>query len=124
MWKQSMLFLGTVFAAAGLCLAQDKAQQKPVVKQTPIRQISAASGKEMFAQYCAPCHGADAKGNGEFPRLAGQLNDYLASKLTNWTRERGQVRGRPDISAIMVPTTHNLTQAQIAAVAAYVSTLK
>jgi cytochrome c553 len=73
---------------------------------------------------CAACHGADAHGQDEIPRLAGQLHDYLTSKLTNWTRERGQDRARPDISAIMVPTTHNLTHEQIAAVAAYVSTLK
>ncbi|MDR3469915.1 MAG: c-type cytochrome [Xanthobacteraceae bacterium] len=73
---------------------------------------------------CAACHGADAHGQDEIPRLAGQLHDYLTSKLANWTRERGQDRARPDISAIMVPTTHNLTHEQIAAVAAYVSTLK
>jgi len=37
---------------------------KPEVKKTPIEQTSAASGKEMFAQYCAPCHGAEGKGHG------------------------------------------------------------
>jgi cytochrome c553 len=26
---------------------------------------------------CASCHGADAQGNGQFPRLAGQLHDYI-----------------------------------------------
>jgi len=88
------------------------------------RQIYDEGLPESNVPACSACHGAEAHGQDEIPRLAGQLNDYLASKLTNWTRERGQVRGRPDISAIMVPTTHNLTQAQIAAVAAYVSTLK
>jgi cytochrome c553 len=70
---------------------------------------------------CASCHGADAKGNGQFPRLAGQLNDYIINKLTNWTKERGQDPANPDTSAIMEPITHKLTQAQIAAVAAYLS---
>ncbi len=70
---------------------------------------------------CASCHGADAKGNGPFPRLAGQLNDYIINKLTNWTKERGQDPANPDTSAIMEPITHKLTQAQIAAVAAYLS---
>jgi len=37
---------------------------KPEVKKTPIEQTSAASGKEMFAPYCAPCHGAEGKGHG------------------------------------------------------------
>jgi mono/diheme cytochrome c family protein len=58
-----MILLGTLAVATSLCLAQEKAQQ-PVIKQTPIKQISAASGKEMFAQYCAPCHGPGGKGDG------------------------------------------------------------
>jgi cytochrome c553 len=70
---------------------------------------------------CMACHGADAKGKGEIPRLAGQLHDYISNKLVNWTRERGRDPVRPDISAIMAPTSHALTRAQIAAIAAYVS---
>ncbi|MGB9435636.1 MAG: c-type cytochrome [Candidatus Acidiferrum sp.] len=64
MLKQSMILLGTLVVATSLCLAQDKTDQKPTVKQTPIKQTSAASGKDMFTQYCAPCHGIDGKGNG------------------------------------------------------------
>lgn len=64
MWNKSMILLGTLVVATGLCLAQEKTQQKPEVKQTPIKQTSAASGKEMYTQYCAPCHGTDGKGNG------------------------------------------------------------
>src|SRR6202163_1145547 len=73
---------------------------------------------------CMACHGGEAKGQGAIPRLAGQLNDYVISKLLNWTKERGQDPARPDISAIMLPTSHNLTKAQVAAVAAYVGYLK
>lgn len=72
---------------------------------------------------CASCHGPEAKGDGQFPRLAGQLYDYVGKKLTNWEKERGQDKGNPDTSAIMQPIAHDLTPAQIAAVAAYVSTL-
>jgi mono/diheme cytochrome c family protein len=64
MLKKSMILLGTLVVGVSLCLAQEKTEQKPVVKQTPIKQTSAASGKEMYTQYCAPCHGVDAKGNG------------------------------------------------------------
>jgi len=64
MWTKSMALAGALLIAAGLSFAQDKSAQKPVVKQTPIKQTSAASGKEMFTQYCAPCHGADGKGGG------------------------------------------------------------
>jgi cytochrome c553 len=73
---------------------------------------------------CMACHGGEAKGQGAIPRLAGQLNDYIISKLLNWNKERGQDRARPDISAIMLPTSHNLTKAQVAAVAAYVGYLQ
>jgi cytochrome c553 len=73
---------------------------------------------------CMACHGGEAKGQGAIPRLAGQLNDYIISKLLNWTKERGQDPARPDISAIMLPTSHNLTKAQVAAVAAYVGYLQ
>jgi len=91
-----------------------------------------AAGKKIFEEGipdadvppCASCHGPDAKGNGEFPRLAGQLNDYVINKLTNWTKERGQNPANPDTSAIMAPIAHKLTEQQIAAVAAYLSYLE
>ena len=61
---KSMTLLGTLAVATGLCLAQEKTAQKPVVKETAIQQTSPISGKEMFTEYCAPCHGTDAKGTG------------------------------------------------------------
>jgi cytochrome c553 len=72
---------------------------------------------------CASCHQPDAKGADAFPRLAGQLHDYIYRKLTNWEKERGQKKDEPDNSAIMQPIAHDLTEAQIKAVAAYVSQL-
>jgi cytochrome c553 len=73
---------------------------------------------------CFACHGLEARGQDEIPRLAGQLYLYTVKTLTSWDKERGQGTGRSDTSAIMAPTAHNLTQSQIAAVAAYVSHLK
>jgi cytochrome c553 len=73
---------------------------------------------------CSACHGPDAKGQDQIPRLAGQLPDYFYNKLINWTAERGQNRSMPDSSAVMGPTSHNLTKSQIAALAAYVSGLR
>jgi cytochrome c553 len=72
---------------------------------------------------CFACHGVEAHGQDEIPRLAGQLFPYTAKKLIHWDKERGQGPGI-DESTIMLPTAHNLTQSQIAAVAAYVSRLK
>jgi len=73
---------------------------------------------------CASCHGPEAKGDGAFPRLAGQLHDYILRKLVNWSKERGQDPANPDASAIMEPIAHGLTEPQIKAVAAYLSYLE
>jgi cytochrome c553 len=91
-----------------------------------------AEGKKIFEEGvaatdippCASCHGAEARGADAFPRLAGQLDDYIVRKLTNWTRERGQDPAKPDTSAIMEPIAHNLTEPQVKAVAAYLSYLE
>jgi len=92
----------------------------------------AAAGKQIYqagipaanVPACATCHGPDAKGAELFPRLAGQLDDYIIRKLLNWDKERGQDPKNPDTSAIMEPIAHNLTEAQIRAVAAYLSDLE
>jgi len=92
-----------------------------------------ATGKKIFEEGvadakvppCATCHGPEAKGNGQFPRLAGQLYPYIIKVLTNFDKERGQGGpANPDTSAIMKPIAHNLTESQIAAVAAYLSSLE
>jgi cytochrome c553 len=73
---------------------------------------------------CSSCHGPEAKGDGPFPRLAGQLHDYVFRKLMNWSKERGQDPANPDTSAIMEPIAHSLNDSQVAAVAAYLSYLE
>jgi mono/diheme cytochrome c family protein len=40
------------------------AQSVPQVKKTAVTATSPASGREMYIQYCASCHGKDAKGGG------------------------------------------------------------
>jgi cytochrome c553 len=72
---------------------------------------------------CSACHGAEGKGQNEIPRLAGQLYEYTVGQLTGWAKVRGQ-GSAVDTSAIMTPTAHNLTRAQVEAVAAYVSKLQ
>ena len=69
---------------------------KPLTTAAPSELL--ASGKKIYDEGipkmnvppCASCHGPEAKGDGQFPRLAGQLSDYVVSKLKNWTKERGQ----------------------------------
>ena len=103
---------------------------KPLVGPAPKELL--AAGKKIYDEGlpnsdvppCASCHGPEAKGDGQLPRLAGQLSDYLFNKLTNWTKERGQDPKNPDASSIMQPIAHSLTEQQIKAVAAYVNTLE
>jgi cytochrome c553 len=73
---------------------------------------------------CMACHGPEAKGSGEIPRMAGQLHDYIVSKLLNWSKERGQNAAKPDASAVMAATAHALTRSDTTAIAAYVSHLQ
>jgi cytochrome c553 len=90
-----------------------------------------AQGKRIFEEglpesnvpACSACHGTDAHGQNEIPRLAGQLYPYMVGQLTGWSKQRGQGTA-VDTSAIMAPTAHNLTRSQIEAVAAYVSNLR
>jgi cytochrome c553 len=85
------------------------------------------AGKKIYEQgipdanvpACAACHGPEAKGNEQFPRLAGQLYPYVVGQLTDWSKERGE-----NLSNIMAPIAHTLTKQQIEAVAAYVSYLE
>jgi cytochrome c553 len=86
-----------------------------------------AQGKKIYEEgipganvlACASCHGQDAKGNGQFPRLAGQLYAYVSLQLTNWSKERGET-----LSNVMAPIARNLSDEQIKAVAAYLSYLE
>jgi cytochrome c553 len=107
-----------------------KDQNPPPLGGAPKELVD--SGKKIFQDglpeanipACSACHGPDAKGRDVFPRLAGQLHDYVINKLVNWTKERGQDPAHPDTSAIMEPIAHNLSQSQMAAVAAYLNYLE
>jgi len=64
-----VLFTGVCRYRAGpLMLAQEaaitnrSAQKK--VEKAPVVQNNAASGKPMYKDYCATCHGATGKGDG------------------------------------------------------------
>jgi cytochrome c553 len=73
---------------------------------------------------CAACHGPEAKGQEAIPRLAGQLYPYVVKELTNWSKERGKGTAKDDRTATMASIARSLTQAQIAALAAYLNYLK
>ena len=107
-------------------------------KLEPITHKSApealiAAGDKLFHQgapqndvpACSVCHGAEAKGDGIFPRLAGQWRPYLIGQLTDWDKQRGLgPNGKDDNSLIMAPIAKSLTPRQIKEVTAYLSSLK
>jgi mono/diheme cytochrome c family protein len=76
------LFYLLLFLAAPAARAQDtQTKTKPV----PVKPTSAGSGEQMFNEYCASCHGKDAKGDGPAaPALKGHPSD-----LTELARHNG-----------------------------------
>lgn len=78
-----------------------------------------AADKPPNVASCVSCHDPNGVGHGVFPRLAGQVPEYIVRTLTNFSKER-----HPDqISNQMLPVVQNLTQPQIRAIAAYLSYL-
>jgi cytochrome c553 len=71
---------------------------------------------------CSSCHGPQAKGDGQFPRLAGQLHDYISGRLVNWNR--GHRDSSDAESTGMELIARSLTESEIFAVAAYLSYLE
>jgi len=50
----------TVLVAAGMCYA-DQSTTKVTI---PVDKTQASNGKQMYVNYCAPCHGVDGRGRG------------------------------------------------------------
>ncbi len=78
------------------------------------------------AQVCAACHGADGNAvDPQYPRLAGQYQDYLAQALHEYqtgTREHPDM-GIHRSDAIMKGMAANLSDQDIDDLAAYFSSL-
>jgi cytochrome c553 len=73
---------------------------------------------------CAACHGPDAMGHDQIPRLRGQLYWYAVRELSDWGTERGRETLLHGPSATMLPVAHSLSRRDTEAVAAYVSSLR
>jgi cytochrome c553 len=61
---------------------------------------------------CSACHGADAHGTGDFPRLAGQHTQYVLKQLASFQSNMRNV-------AVMHGVAQNLREPELRAVAAY-----
>jgi len=60
--RYALGFIAMLFVIAIMAGAQD--QTDKTVKHVPIKPTSAASGQDMYTNYCAVCHGKDGKGAG------------------------------------------------------------
>lgn len=84
-----MKFISVAVALAMLfsfAIAQQAApaQNAPIVKHVPIKNTPSNDGKNMFDNYCAVCHGKDAKGTGPAaPALKTSPTDLTALAKEN-----------------------------------------
>src|SRR5215471_17819161 len=66
MYARKFLGIGIAVAlVAAFAMAQAPTpDQEKVIKHVPVKHTSPTSGREMFATYCAVCHGANGTGKG------------------------------------------------------------
>jgi cytochrome c553 len=98
--------------------------RQPAVAGRPADDQVTAGAKAIFTggiearnvPACTGCHGENAEGQGPFPRLAGQHRDYLATQLRLF-------RSNSRTNETMHENALNLTDAEIGALADYLSSL-
>lgn len=78
----------------------------------------AAKGKELFAKLCVRCHGDQARGNAEIPRIAGQKLAYLQTTVMRY-RDGTGIRN----NQLMAIATAPLKNEDISAIANYLTQL-
>lgn len=76
---------------------QAPAQTAPTVKHVPISNIPSNAGNEMFASYCAVCHGKDGKGNGP----AASAMKTPPTDLTTMAQKHGGKYPAPHVAAVI-----------------------
>ncbi|MDD2879835.1 MAG: c-type cytochrome [Rhodoferax sp.] len=90
-----------------------------VIASAPVNSALAAKGKEHFDKICFRCHGQDGHGNNTYARIAGQQSAYLTLTLKRYRGGQG-----PRNNPLMTDNTRHMTDADIDAVVAYVTSLK
>jgi mono/diheme cytochrome c family protein len=91
--RAGVCLVALLLAVSSSVLAQD---QNKEIKHVPAKDTSPASGEQMFTNYCASCHGKDAKGNGP---AASALNKAPADLTTLAKRNGGKY---PDMKVTSV----------------------
>lgn len=91
---------------------------QPVPSGKPQDARLVQQGRTLFTRACVGCHGASALGSRNVARLAGQQPNYLTESLIKYRSRSGQ-RTDPSMTAVAA----RLSDEQIAAVAAFLTTL-
>ncbi len=89
------------------------------IPQNALAAGDAAKGQTLY-KACIQCHGEDGRGNPteEAPRIAGQYDWYIISSINQF--KAGVERKNPK----MLPYIQNLSDQDIADLAAYISQMK
>jgi len=110
------------FVALGVYFETRPAEAHPVADEALAR-----SGRDLFENgkpaagiaACASCHGPQGLGTETLPRLAGQHALYIENQVRAFTQ-----RERTNDNAVMQVIAAGLSDAEVKAVAAYISGLK
>ena len=92
---------------------------KDVTYKPPANALLAAKGQDYYNKICFRCHGDQGRGNETIARIAGQQSVYLATTLKRY-RDGSALRKDP----LMAANTKTMTDGDIDAVVAYVSSMK
>jgi cytochrome c553 len=92
---------------------------KEVTFKPPVNAALASKGQEYYSKICFRCHGEQGRGNDKIARIAGQQPGYLALTLKRY-RDGSGVRTDP----LMAANTKSMSDADIAAVVAYVASMQ
>lgn len=76
-----------------------------------------SEGEALYQDVCRNCHGPTGKGMASFPRLVGHDAEFIASRLEKY--RAGERVGSN--SALMMPVAADLTDEDIANLAAYIT---
>ncbi len=93
--------------------------KQEVTHKPPSNDALVSKGQAYYNKTCFRCHGDEGRGNEQIARIAGQQPDYLDVTLKRY-REGSNIRNGP----LMAANARLMTDADIAAVVAYVSSMK
>lgn len=92
-------------------------EQSDMAKEEMVETPDVEAGTLLYAEGCAQCHGRAGRGMASFPSLMGREIDYLSDRLEQY--RAGKSIG-PN-SALMMPVAAELSDEEIANLAAYIS---